>query len=596
MIGPLKLDHLRAWPGKLFRAARAHKNHVFAIVLIAIWCLPYFTTGSRVEWGDFGFFAQAYEAMRTSILHYHQFPWWNPWMSGGVPLYANPQMGLFSIQMVLVLFFGAPLGLKLALAIYTLLGYLSMYVLLHRYFKVERYLSTFLGLAWIFCSFFVSHLPSHFTFAWYMLAPFFIYLSLTVRTWRGGLALGGAFAVMALSQIHNPFFHISLICGVILAARFIRGTGYRKQLVICFAAAALVFVILAGHRTYFTVQNVHDFSRYGQGDPPSSPYTDMLGILAPFSVEHHFRFIAIPARPEAAFGFGEATATIGIACLLAGIVALIYLAFLLSASGKKLKAVRLPLWLIGLGLLCFALGLGSFWRFSPYSILKHVPIFGEMRVSTRWFLFFDLAVLLFIGTVSKLAGAKTFPRFALRSLVFIGVLELFFINVGYQAKVLNHDTVKPPKPNYSYPFTETNLFGASTRLPDGSTITDTDGGPHAFREYDATLYNQGVIFANDALTDLSLDPAYRSGHPTCGIEQGCSFIKTGNAKLVYWSPNKIVLHRTAPGPIALNMDDSRYFLIDGKRRPLLRVTEPTQDFFIKDSGPTITLVVQPAFP
>jgi hypothetical protein len=55
--------------------------------------------------GDWAYFLQIYEAARLSILEYHQFPWWNPWNLGGVPLYANPQFGLVSIQMPLVLLF-----------------------------------------------------------------------------------------------------------------------------------------------------------------------------------------------------------------------------------------------------------------------------------------------------------------------------------------------------------------------------------------------------------------------------------------------------------------------------------------------------------
>ena len=55
---------------------------------------------------DWPYFAQIYEAARISILKYHQFPWINSWSLVGVPLFANPQYGLFSIPMLLVLLFG----------------------------------------------------------------------------------------------------------------------------------------------------------------------------------------------------------------------------------------------------------------------------------------------------------------------------------------------------------------------------------------------------------------------------------------------------------------------------------------------------------
>ena len=111
-------------------------------------------TGNKVELGDFSFFAQGLEAIRISLLEYHQFPWWNPWVSGGVPLYANPQFGLFSIQTALTLIIGPVMALKLTIVLFTVLGYITMYLLLTRYFKVASLQSTLLSLIWIFCSFF----------------------------------------------------------------------------------------------------------------------------------------------------------------------------------------------------------------------------------------------------------------------------------------------------------------------------------------------------------------------------------------------------------------------------------------------------------
>src|SRR5688500_19046464 len=160
---------------------KRHKYQVAASFLLLLWCYPYFLTGNRMELGDFSFFAQAYEAMRVSVVEYHQFPWFNPWISGGVPLYGNPQMGFFSVQMLFVFIFGAPFGLKMALVFYTFAGYVSMNILLRKYFKLGTLLAVLLSLIWVFSSFFVAHLPAHFTFVWYMLAPLYIYLALTIK-------------------------------------------------------------------------------------------------------------------------------------------------------------------------------------------------------------------------------------------------------------------------------------------------------------------------------------------------------------------------------------------------------------------------------
>jgi hypothetical protein len=573
-----------------------HKYHLGAAVLIFFWCLSYVTSGNKIEWGDFSFFAQAYEAMRISILHYHQFPWFNPWVSGGVPLYANPQMGVFSIQMVFVLLFGSPVGLKLALVVYTALGYLSMYLLVRKYFKVEKLIATLLSLIWIFCSFFVAHLPAHFTFAWYMLAPLFIYLCLTVRSKRSGILLGVAFAVMAQSQIHNPFMHITLICGTILLIRLVRGRANWKQLVVSLLLAAGTFIVLAGHRLLLTFQNVHDFPRHTV-DLAANLSTSFMGPLLPLSFIHPFAFITYPVSPFAPHGYGEVTATIGFFALIAAMLSIVFMLYQRYTKDSKFKDhFSKPLIVLAISALCYAIAYGRFAKFTPYNIIKHLPVFADMRVSSRWFIFFDLGLLIFIGLIMKAAPKKSFFRFSIILLLCLGVGELFFLNAGYQGRVLSRPIVDTPKPSYDYPFVQTSYFGETRKLSDGSTLPDDGHMPHAYREYEATLHNEGILYANDALVQLALDPRRSPGHPTCPVEEGCNFVRTDNAKLSYWSPNKIVLKRTAPGPIKLNMNNSNYFVINGKRDRSLKVAEPFTDFTIQqpDSVKTITIVADPS--
>jgi hypothetical protein len=579
---------------------KAHRYHVGAAVLLLGWCSSYITSGNRIEWGDFSFFAQAYEAMRISITHYHQFPWFNPWVSGGVPLYANPQMGVFSLQMLTVLLFGAPLGLKIALAFYTIGGYAAMYLLLHKYFKIEPLIATLLSLIWIFCSFFVAHLPAHFTFAWYMLAPAFFYLCLTFKDWRSGLLLGGAFAVMAHSQIHNPFMHITLISGVILLVRLIRHRAQWRPLVQGLAVAAISFGILAGHRLLMTFQNVHDFPRH-TADPAANLSTSFMGPLMPLSFIHPFAFIDYPKPPFAPHGYAEVSATIGTFALVAALLCGLFLLYerfgsFRGATVRFAKHYAWPLWVLAIAGVCYSIAYGKVSRFAPYNLIKHLPVFSDMRVSTRWFIFFDLALLIFIGLMVKLAPKKSFVRFSVICLLCLGVGELFFLNCGYPGRILGRTVIDAPKPSYEYPFVQTSYFGETRKLADGSTLPDDGNMPHAYREYEATRHNEGILYANDALVQLALDPRRSPGHPTCPVEEGCNFVRTGNAKVTYWSPNKIVLERTQPGDIKLNMNNSNYFVINGKRDSTLRVAEPFTDFTIKqpDSVKTITIVAKPS--
>jgi len=564
-----------------------HPHHVIAGVLLAIWCIPYFITGNNIEWGDFSFFAQGAEAIRNSILAYHQFPWWNPWIAGGVPLYANPQFGVFSLQTLLGLFFGAVAGLKITAAIFTVGGYASMFILVRRYFKTSAKIAAVIALLWVFNSFFVSHIPSHFTFLWYFLAPLFVYMSLTVKSWRGGLALGGLFTLMGLAEIHYSFFHIAIICTGILGVRLIRGKTSRKQLALGLLAAAAVFVIVAGHRALLTIQNVHDFPRIIV-DPAAKPWDSLLAVTLPFFGAHHSPY----PYPNTPFGWGETTATFG---LCASIALALLVGWLIYRWRQKPKAaekkqLRYGAGVFGIALAAFAIGLGSIVTIAPYNLLKHMPVLNGMRVASRWFIWYELAALVFMGYMLwRIQPSRL--RTAAKIFLVLGVAELFVLGFGYQFRLFSHPAVTAPKPITAYQFEESNMFGDTRYLPTGDKVPDDGSMPHVDREYEATTFNLGTVQANDALVDLR----GLKTPPHCTYAQGCPFVLSGNAKLMSWSPNKIVLQRTGSGQIRLNMNDSNYLVINGVRSSVKRVTEPNGDFTIDlpDSTQNITIEAQP---
>lgn len=576
---------------------------IIAVIITLLWCIPLIATGQRIEWGDFSFFAQGYQAFKVSIFEYGQFPWYNPWVSGGVPLYANPQFGLFSIQTIFVFIFGAVAGLKVALAFYTICGLMSMYLLLRKYFNVPQLASSGLSLVWIFGGFFVAHLPTHFTFVWYMLAPLFIYMSLTVMSKRSAVLLGASFGIMALSQTHNPFVHISIISAAIVLSRLIYMNNIQRlTLLKSLVLSLVVFLALAGHRIFYTLQNIMQFPREGMVDLAPDLKAAMISPFLPLSKSFSLPFIQHPQHPLIPHGFTEAAAYAGAGIYMLLIISTIYIVYLLytkkiSLSKKYLSSkLSLNIFIIAvLAMLFYFIALGDFGRLSPYNIISHLPVLSSMRVSTRWFLFFVLCILILSGIAALYFKKRNkFLYFLTNILICSATIELFILNLGYQANILIHEPVLSEKSIHQQPFENTAYFGEKRQLPSGTIIPDDNSMPDMYREYEAMSYNLGVLYANDSFVQLHLEEDYRSGHPTCPFEKGCSFVKTDNAIVKYWSPNKIVLERTKDDPISLNMNNSSYFIINGKRNDSIRVAEPLQDFIITDKSSTITIEAQPS--
>lgn len=568
--------------------AKLHRFHILATAAILAWCLPYFTTGNRIEYGDFSFFAQAYEAIRTTIVDYHQFPWWNPWMAGGIPLYANPQIGVFSIQTILVILFGAVTGLKLAVVCYTLAGYASMYILLQRYFKVNRSVAILLSLAWVFCSFFVAHLPAHFTFVWYLLAPLYTYLALTIKSLKGGLILGSAFAVMALSAVHNPFFHIAFVVGLIILVRLVIEKRERFMVAKGALLAGVVLILIAGHRMFLVYQMVRSFNHIVTSDPPINPIGIPFALFMPFV--RHFYLNGIGWYPSAPFSWGEATATPGFFISLAAAIGFFVASYRLVSKRYKRKPAKILFVLSGLILVIAAIAVGNAGPPSPYWFIKQLPIFGEMRVSTRWLLWAVMALMIFVGVFFEYIHRQKRLQKAILCLCGLGVIELFVSNFGYQANVLQYPAIEGTKKVSDYSFTQVDTFETQHDLP-GKAIPDDNKGPMFYREYEATTFNIGVVRANEPLVDNRYKKA------RCVDDSGCGFVLSNNAVVTWWSPNKVVLERTANGPISLNINDSYYYKVNGLRHVsgVVSGVESNLTLDALDSVKTITLTVSPDY-
>ncbi len=81
---------------------------------VASLAIPMMRNPDGLGFADWDFVLDKFEAVRRTILVWHQFPWWNPWCRGGFPLAAEPQIGAVSLATPLVLALGTGIGLRVA--------------------------------------------------------------------------------------------------------------------------------------------------------------------------------------------------------------------------------------------------------------------------------------------------------------------------------------------------------------------------------------------------------------------------------------------------------------------------------------------------
>ena len=106
-----------AWPSQEPTATRTAAARWIPWVLrltVASLAIPIMRNPDGLGFADWDFVLDKFEAVRRTILVWHEFPWWNPWCRGGFPLAAEPQIGAVSMATPLVLALGTGIGLRVA--------------------------------------------------------------------------------------------------------------------------------------------------------------------------------------------------------------------------------------------------------------------------------------------------------------------------------------------------------------------------------------------------------------------------------------------------------------------------------------------------
>lgn len=535
---------------------------------ILVFLLPFVINGNRTLFGDWDYFAQLYEAARISIVEYNQFPWLNPWMSGGVPLYANPQFGLISLQTPLVLMFGTLTGLRLGVLLYFIIGFWGMRTLLLR-LRSDALVATLLSYIWVFSSFPVWRLAGgHLTFGTYFLAPWFFLLLLNVRRKLGWLWLGLFTAFLINQSMHYLTVHILMIAVPLVIYQLWRvkkkSTFSAWELLRPYVLAALVTFPLILHKLYFTFQYLHDFPRIPpfQDGVPSNLITAGLTFRGTKIINPSELF-------KGGLGWSEYAAYFGL-------ISLALASYLIIKNLQKIKSIDTRLWLLLAGLLLTLLiSYGDFSPLSPYGIMKDLPVLSQMQVPSRWLGWFVFGVIILLARLPR----KT---------IFIVLLAITVLDV-FQS---SYHTMNYSQSTYTPPQKKSTLITQDAFYINGPVFSI-----NSLRLLHATQSNTGDIYGYEPIVGFAGDvnEGYRGLSARCAVgrDDGCMFVSS-NAIVEYWSPNYIKLRRVAPGSITINVNPGSYWTVNGARIFAAdKIVDPAKHFVIQDSAEFLELNTDP---
>jgi hypothetical protein len=463
-------------------------------------------------WWDCRYFWFIIEVDHTTISQYGQFPLWNPYYCGGAPHFANPQAGTLSPLTPLILLFGTPIGYRLGYTAGLLTALISMRAYA-RTLGLSEVASSVAGAGFGVCGALAMHMGGgHWAWMGFALYPLMLRsLYLAVEDRRAHV-VWGALTLMIII-FHSPIYPM-----------------------------AFAFVTLGFYGAFLALQNgprdVRRLTRALVAVPAMLGLGLALGGLrilpmAEFIAAHprsvkdwdftwpHELFITYAMRhSERAFGnhqyvfpeFGNYFGWIGVALMLAGVVVVL--------------RRRRTLWPVIAAAVVFILfQLGNLIPM-PWWVLKHLPVYKNLRVASRFTIVVGMFFCVLIGVAVDEWGAPALTNWRAlaprRRLIGAGVLTLALAYL-LDASSFNRIQFLP-------------TFGsAPPREPRAAVFHQVPGDRGRMMAYPRA--NLGTLSCFEE-TPLDISPRLRGDLPA---DEYLAAPDAGTVRRLLWSPNRIVL-------------------------------------------------------
>ena len=353
------------WPDRL---ASLMLVRLILWLAIAVWVHQGFYSDpfKVADWMDDHQFYAWETADRETLLRWGQLPAWNPYWCGGTVGIAAPEDPFLGPDFLLRIVFGVSHGRRLAILLLVVMGFEGMYRLCRRLDSTVA-AAGFAAIIYGTCDRFVNFVHDGWiNFLGFELLPWVVLCFLKgLESWRWRL-LGGfffAWIVLSAGTYTTPFTLLTL-----------------AYLTFAFAGRGLFSKEATGRRPWLTplvvtitIGVVALFLAFGKLIPTLAFLRQFPRVFAP--VEVH-------VAPEV---FAIFWSKYGI------VLALAALAVVLLDTAAAI--------FFGGFLFAFSLAMGDFGPYSPFHLLKALPIFSQLRFPDRY-----IVLVLFFGSVAASRG------------------------------------------------------------------------------------------------------------------------------------------------------------------------------------------------
>jgi len=380
---------------------------VIFIIVSIIYAFPVLENISylgTMDWDQFTFWNAV---PRDTILRYHQFPFWNPYVNGGNPMLANPDSSFLSPLYIFVLMFGAVIGLKIQIIVHLIIGLMGMFYLSGHLSlsKKASYLSSFI---FMLNSTYALHLSEgHAEWMAMAFVPWaFLYFIKSLEQPRQ--ALGAVFFLGLM--IFSGVYIFSLFALFLSIFAFFKVLETRRIMPVKMLGLIFIGVILlCSIKLLPMLEFLNQYPRVPEKYFTNATY---FSTMPEFYFDRRQAFL-----DRQHHGFHEYGAYVGIAPILLCLLGL-------------WKGFKKNWPLIMTGLISFIFVLGAESPIDLWEILHYFPIYNSLTVPSRniFCVIFSLALVSGFGFsyLEQFFSNKKFKYFGFWS-KYVGYFILFFV-------------------------------------------------------------------------------------------------------------------------------------------------------------------------
>jgi len=260
--------------------------HGLLVMASVVYCLPLLTSVDAWGRGDWDQFSFRYETPRVAMLRDGQLPLWNPYVNGGNVLLAHPHCPAFSPWYLPTLVLGTPLGLRVQVLLFVVLGTTGMATLLRRW-NVSAAGCFAGGVMLMMGAHFVMHITEgHLEWCVLGLMPWVTWcLARAKDDWRFAIL---AALVLTTALLHGSIYIVIVFVPLLLAWSALESVRRRSWRAVTGGAVAMGLTLLLSAvvllpRLEFLAANPRDTERHEQAAP--SQLARML--LDPRQADHY---------------------------------------------------------------------------------------------------------------------------------------------------------------------------------------------------------------------------------------------------------------------------------------------------------------------